>query len=108
MTNVAALFDQLKDQFKADKAKSDKAVMAFELSGDGGGTYWLKVDNGTLDVGQGEPPAAADLTLKATAGDFVAIMSKQMNPMTAFMSGKVKAVGNMGLAMKLMGWFGLS
>ncbi|MGC8489282.1 MAG: SCP2 sterol-binding domain-containing protein [Clostridia bacterium] len=36
-----------------------------------------------------------------TAGDFKALAAGELNPMNAFMSGKLTVAGSMGLAMKL-------
>ncbi|MBE2192792.1 MAG: SCP2 sterol-binding domain-containing protein [Anaerolinea sp.] len=104
-TNAEDLFARIGELFRADKAQDDKALLAFNLSGK---NFWMKVDKGTLESGSGDAPGEPDLILKAAAEDFVKIMNREMNPMTAFMSGKVKAERNMGLAIKLMGWFGLS
>ena len=43
----------------------------------------------------------ADVTLSADAETFQAILSGDTNPTGAFMSGKLKIDGDMGMAMKL-------
>ena len=43
----------------------------------------------------------ADVTLTAEAEVFRAILEGEMNPTMAFMTGKLKIDGSMGLAMKL-------
>jgi len=43
----------------------------------------------------------ADVTLTADAETFQAMLSGEMNPTAAFMSGKLLVDGDMGLAMKL-------
>jgi putative sterol carrier protein len=43
----------------------------------------------------------ADVTLTADAEVFKAILDGDLNPTTAFMSGKLSVDGSMGLAMKL-------
>jgi putative sterol carrier protein len=44
---------------------------------------------------------AADVTLTASAETFEAMMSGDMNPTSAFMSGKLTVDGDMGMAMQL-------
>jgi putative sterol carrier protein len=43
----------------------------------------------------------ADVTLTASAETFEAMMSGDMNPTSAFMSGKLSVDGDMGMAMQL-------
>ena len=43
----------------------------------------------------------AQCTLKMTLEDFIAMRNGEMDGMTAFMSGKLKVEGDMGIAMKL-------
>jgi putative sterol carrier protein len=46
---------------------------------------------------------AADVTLTADAATFKAILDGDQNPTAAFMTGKLKVDGDMGMAMKLSG-----
>lgn len=43
----------------------------------------------------------ADVTMTADADTFQSILSGEINPTNAFMSGKLKIDGDMGMAMKL-------
>jgi len=43
----------------------------------------------------------ADVTLSASADTFRAVLEGDMNPTSAFMTGKLKIDGSMGMAMKL-------
>jgi len=43
----------------------------------------------------------ADVTLSASADVFKAILDGEQNPTTAFMTGKLKVDGDMGMAMNL-------
>ncbi len=43
----------------------------------------------------------ADCTVSVSQEDFIGMTNGSVNPMTAFMSGKIKVKGDMGLAMKL-------
>ena len=47
----------------------------------------------------------ADCTISVALEDLEGLMSGSLNPMTAFMSGKIKVKGDMGVAMKLQSLF---
>lgn len=67
----------------------------FEIDGEGA----VMVDgNGVREATEGE---AADVTMSADADVFQEIMAGDLNPTSAFMSGKLKLDGDMGTAMKL-------
>ncbi len=69
----------------------------FEIEGEGA----VMVDGGGVrEALDGE---AADVTMTADADVFQEIMSGDLNPTSAFMSGKLKLDGDMGTAMKLGG-----
>lgn len=50
--------------------------------------------------------APADCTIGITAEDLHALLKGELNPMSAFMSGKIKVQGDMSVAMKLQTLFG--
>ncbi|MBK7826447.1 SCP2 sterol-binding domain-containing protein [Nannocystis sp.] len=48
----------------------------------------------------------ADCTVKLSLENFGKLMARTLDPMTAFMTGKIKIEGDMGTAMKLQKVFG--
>lgn len=50
--------------------------------------------------------AEAECTINVDKDNFDKLMSGDLNPMMAFMGGKLKIEGNMGIAMKLSSLFG--
>jgi putative sterol carrier protein len=107
-TSVPAIFEDFCSTFVPEKAQNDTATIQFDLSGDNGGKYWVKVVNGTCQSGTGAAPNPADMTLLTSGEDWLSVANGQLNPMSAFMQGKIKVQGNMGLALKLQQWFVMS
>ncbi|MDQ6878857.1 MAG: SCP2 sterol-binding domain-containing protein [Candidatus Dormibacteraeota bacterium] len=88
-----------------EKAGSTKATIQFDLSGEHGGKWWVKIADGKAESGKGDAPDPANLTVAADSGDFVKIMLGQMDAMSAFMTRKLQVKGDMGLAVKLQTLF---
>jgi len=84
--------------------KKLKAVYCFKLAGGPGGksgTWYVDVKNGNGAVYFGEKDMKADVTFKMKDDDCFSLMTGKLNPQMAFMQGKVKITGNIGLALKL-------
>ena len=94
------IFNNMADNFDASKAGGVNATIQFDLSGDNGGLYWLKLADGSAEAGSGQAESP-NMTLKAAADDWLAVTKGELNPMQAFMSGKLKVQGDMSLALKL-------
>ncbi|MCY4064546.1 MAG: SCP2 sterol-binding domain-containing protein [Chloroflexi bacterium] len=97
---VRSLFPAMVDRFLPEKAGDMNATILFDLSGDNGGYFWIKIADGAATTGPGELSDPA-LTVKASADDWFAVATGEMNAMQAFMTGKLKILGDMGLAMKI-------
>ena len=82
---IAALSEKLGDGFDGS-AK-------FEITGEGS----IVVDADGVRAGDDE----TDVTMIASAETFRGILSGDVNPTMAFMTGKLKVEGSMGMAMKL-------
>jgi len=76
-------------------------VMFFDFAGEGGGQWTLTLkDEQGVKLEEGET-AVPDVTFVMEAQDFLAIANGEMNPISAFMQGRVKVSGDMALAMRL-------
>src|SRR6184192_248027 len=87
-------------QDKPDIAKAVNSVYEFNITGDNGGVWTVDLTKEPGSVAAGST-GAAKCTVTAATADFMNIVSGKMNPQMAFMSGKLKIKGDMGLAMKL-------
>lgn len=76
------------------------ATIQFDLSGDDGGQFYLVINNGQGAAYEGVADDAR-MTLQSTTEDWYKVMTGETKAMTAFMSGKIKIKGDMGLAMKM-------
>ena len=106
MATVAELFEKMPGQFQPDKAGDMNAVILFDLSGEGGGQWSVKIADGSCNVS----PGAADspkATVRMDAGDYHDMITGKLNPMMAFMSGKVKVEGDLNTVMKFQQLFGM-
>ena len=104
---IAEIFPLMSSRFIPTKAEGVNATIQFNLSGDNGGLFWLKIADGACEAGQGQADSPK-MTLKAAADDWYAVSSGKMGAMQAFMSGKIKIEGDMGMAMKLQTMFATS
>ena len=104
LDSIFARFPQL---FRADRAGSTNAVIHWNITGrpDGGqDTYELVIANGTCVL---SPAAEQEPKLAITVGpvDFLKVVSGNGNPMMMFMTGKLKAKGDLGLAANIQQLF---
>lgn len=104
---VAKIFPAMVERLIPEKAAGVNAAIQFDLSGDNGGQYWLRIDDGTAATGVGSVDEP-EMTVKASADDYYEMAVGAINPLQAFMSGRVKIQGDMGLAMKFVAMFSLN
>jgi putative sterol carrier protein len=98
--NAAEIFAQMPQSFLADKAGDLQATFQFNLSGEGGGDWAVVIANRTCNVIEGKANKP-DVTIAMTADDYVKMASGELNPVVAFMQGKIKLQGDMSLAMRI-------
>ena len=104
MPTVKETFDAMASRFRADKAAGTNAVIQYDISGDAGGTWHAVIKDGTCAVGEGAGTNPT-LTIIMSAQDWLDMTGGKLSGQMAFMSGKLKLKGDMGLAMKVGGLF---
>jgi putative sterol carrier protein len=106
MPTVKETFDAMGPRFKPERAAGTNAVIQYDISGDGGGTWHAVIKDGTCAVAEG-PGTSPALTLQMSAQDWLDMTSGKQSGQMLFMSGKLKLKGDMGLAMKLGSMFSM-
>ncbi len=100
MATAAEIFEQLPSRFVPEGAPGWETEIQFHLAGEGGGSWVLTVKDGTCSVRAGTA-SAPKATLETDAATWVGIHTGSVNPMQAFMCGKIKASGNVAELMKM-------
>jgi len=104
---LGEIFDRMPSLFRADRAGTTNAVIHW-IIGDGRDgafdTYELVIADGTCVLSP-QPAHEPKLALTLGAADFLKVVSGNANPVMMFMTGKLKAKGDLGLAAKIADLF---
>lgn len=103
-TSIADSFPALKAAFQPDRASGVDKTIQFDFTGREAGTWNLRVHDGTVDYAEA-PAQSPNATISVDSDDWLNILNGALNPVTAFMGGKLKVQGDMGLAMQFQNWF---
>jgi len=96
MSAATDLIKKMPDAFDADAASGTDCTIQFNIST----PMYVVIANGSCETHEGNA-AAADVTITMEDDDFVALMSGELNGMTAFMTGKLSVDGDLMLAQRM-------
>ena len=106
MPTVKETFEQMQSRFQPSKASGVNAVVLYEITGEGGGTWHAVIKDGACTVNEGTV-ANPTATLTLAASDWLGMIGGQLSGQMLFMSGKLKPKGDMGLLMRLPSLFSM-
>jgi putative sterol carrier protein len=98
------IFSGLPIAFKADQAKGENIVFQWELSGENGGAWFVKIEDGAVEV-KPEAHPSPNIAIQTDADTFVKMAKGEANETSLFMQGKIKIEGNPMAAMKFRKYF---
>jgi SCP-2 sterol transfer family len=104
-----SVFNRMPTLFRADRAGSTNAVIHWIVGGrpDGGSdTYEIVIADGTCKLSQA-PENEPKLALTMGPVEFLKVVSGNGNPVMMFMTGKLKAKGDLGLAANIANLFNI-
>jgi putative sterol carrier protein len=99
-TEVTEVFDRMPQVFNADAAQGLDVVFQYEITGDNGGNWSVVIKDGACQVSEGIH-GSPSVTLTLSGDTWLGIVNKETNGMQAFMSGDLKATGDVMLAQRI-------
>lgn len=103
--SVAQVFEKFEQNFNADAAEGLDLVFQFDIEDDK--TYHLIIKDGTCNMVEGAHDDPS-VTLIMNSETLMGIVSGETDGMQAFMTGQLRAEGDMMLATKLGQLFSLN
>lgn len=98
-SELAKTFSAIRSMITEGVVKSIQAVYIFDLKD--AGKYVVDLKNLPGSCGSISADTEADVTMTLDHDDFIKMFAGQMNPTSAFMTGRLKVTGDLSLAMKL-------
>jgi putative sterol carrier protein len=90
------------EAFRQAATGQQATIQQVITSGEGDTHYWIVIADGQIDMGVGDVQEP-DATITQSYETAVKLAKSELSVVTAFMTGKVKVAGNMGLLMGLQG-----
>jgi len=90
------------EAFRQAAAGQKASIQQVITGADGETHYWITIDDGTIDLGTGDIDGE-DATITQSYDTAAALAKGDLSPVTAFMTGKLKIAGNMGMILGLQG-----
>lgn len=99
-SSVKLIFEGMAGRFNPNAAVGLNAVIQYNIEGADGGNWYVVIKDQKCTVSEGVH-SSPTLTMKMSDKDWIAMVSGQLNGMTAFMTGKLKTTGDIMLAQRL-------
>ena len=90
----------LSNKFKPEKAAGINVTVQVNITGPNGGDWVVTIKNQQLKVEEGTHPSPT-LELKIAETDYMDLVNGKMSGEKAFITGRLRFKGNIGLALKL-------
>ncbi len=103
-SSVPEVFQKMPEVFNSAAAAGLNVIYQFHISGDQSGDWYVVIKDGTCQVESGVH-ASPNVSLSLLDNDWLAMCNGTLNGMTAFMTGKLKASGDIMAAQRIPSLF---
>jgi putative sterol carrier protein len=90
------------EAFRTAAAGHRATIQQVITTADGDTHYWITIADGRIDLGVGDVQGE-DATITQSYESAAALARGELSPVTAFMTGRLKIAGNMGMILGLQG-----
>ncbi|MEJ2718378.1 MAG: SCP2 sterol-binding domain-containing protein, partial [Deltaproteobacteria bacterium] len=106
LTTVKEVFEKMPTVFNPSSATGLNAIFQFHITGDEAGNWHVTVKESTCEITEGihDNPT---VSLTMADADWIAMCNGELDGMSAFMSGKLKATGDIMMAQRIPSLFPL-
>jgi putative sterol carrier protein len=105
MQTVEGTLAEFAKRFRPEAARGLRAVYQLNLTGEGGGLWYLTVADQTCQFAPGSAPQP-DVTVTMNTQDWEQLVAGQLDAVTAFFQGRIQVQGDLSLAGQLENIFG--
>ncbi len=102
MVTVQEVFDMMKKSFNKNAALEFKKKITFQykIEGDGGGSWYITLDNGEYQILEGEAERPVITFIYNSVESFNQIQTGEIDGIQAYTQGKIQVRGPIGIAQK--------
>lgn len=97
---LAEVMAGLPGRFEPRMAGNLATTIQFDFTGEDGGRWWMRIEEGDCAVGQGDV-ASPDATVRMSAAEFVGINEGTVRAPDVFWSGRIDIEGNVETVLAL-------
>lgn len=102
---LGEVFRRMERQFRPENAGSLDALIRWKVTGESDVVYDIAIADGTCTVHEGRTEAEPRTTLILGDAEFLRLVSGNANPVTMFITRKLRLAGDVGLASGLTRYF---
>jgi putative sterol carrier protein len=102
--NIDELIQIVKASFVKENSEGVDTCIQANLTGAGGGQWYMRIKDQMVDIQTGAADDARAV-VKVDSKDFLGLLSGELDPIKAFITGKIKIIGDQSAVIKMVSLF---